>query len=134
MFKDLFWKGSVRYFAAVVVLLGTFFSLSMWIFLLSFFFMKTAESAEPIFISVPKKAFQCGVKTYLYGLIEVSYDTDQNSVADQFTLTRQYKNNPLFYARDANEDGRWEMVFRDIAEDGINGNEEEYLKFLPVEK
>ncbi|NIQ00732.1 MAG: hypothetical protein GWM98_10320, partial [Nitrospinaceae bacterium] len=30
---------------------------------------------------------------------------------------------PLFYAVDEDEDGRWDTVFKDIQEDGINGNE-----------
>lgn len=33
---------------------------------------------------------------------------------------------PLFYAIDINEDGRWDLMFKDIAEDSVNGNEEFY--------
>ncbi|NIQ01238.1 MAG: hypothetical protein GWM98_13235 [Nitrospinaceae bacterium] len=30
---------------------------------------------------------------------------------------------PVFYAVDVNEDGRWDLVFKDVLEDGVNGNE-----------
>lgn len=30
---------------------------------------------------------------------------------------------PLFYAVDVNEDGIWDAIYHDIAEDGVNGNE-----------
>ncbi len=30
---------------------------------------------------------------------------------------------PLFYAVDVNEDGIWDAIYQDIAEDGVNGNE-----------
>lgn len=30
---------------------------------------------------------------------------------------------PLFYAVDFNEDGIWDAIYQDIAEDGVNGNE-----------
>ena len=30
---------------------------------------------------------------------------------------------PLFYAVDFNEDGLWDAIYQDIAEDGVNGNE-----------
>ncbi len=92
------------------------------------------EGSEPILISIPKKSHQCGIKTLLNGLKEIAYDTDQNGVADQFSLLRQGMSQPLFYARDANEDGRWEMVVKDIEEDGVNGNEREYLKVLQAGK
>jgi len=93
-----------------------------------------ARGEEPILISVPEQAHQIEVKPLLNGLIQIAYDTDQNGIADQFTVTRQESIHPLFYARDANEDGSWEIVFKDISEDGINGNEEEYLRILPAGK
>ncbi len=97
-------------------------------------FGDVAEGAEPILISAPEQAYQCGVKSLLNGLTEIAYDTDQNGIADKFTLTRQGITHPLFYAQDANEDGRWEMVVKDIEEDGVNGNEREYLKVLQAGK
>ncbi len=33
---------------------------------------------------------------------------------------------PLFYAVDVNEDGRWDILYKDVLEDGVNGNEEFY--------
>jgi hypothetical protein len=33
---------------------------------------------------------------------------------------------PLFYAVDVNEDGRWDVMYKDVEEDGVNGNEEFY--------
>ncbi len=33
---------------------------------------------------------------------------------------------PLFYAVDVNEDGDWDVLYRDVLEDGVNGNEEFY--------
>ena len=30
---------------------------------------------------------------------------------------------PLFYALDIDEDGQWDLMYRDIEEDGVNGNE-----------
>ena len=33
---------------------------------------------------------------------------------------------PLFYAYDFNEDGHFEIIFKDVFEDGVNGNEEYY--------
>ncbi len=45
---------------------------------------------------------------------------------------------PLFYAVDVNEDGRWDVLYQDVLEDGVNGNEEFYdspsgwLGALPV--
>ena len=34
--------------------------------------------------------------------------------------------NPLFYAFDFDEDGRWDIVFKDSLKDGVNGNERFY--------
>ena len=45
---------------------------------------------------------------------------------------------PLFYAVDLNEDGVWDVLYKDVLEDGVNGNEEFYyspsggLDTLPV--
>ena len=45
---------------------------------------------------------------------------------------------PLFYAVDVNEDGVWDVLYKDVLEDGVNGNEEFYyspsggLDALPV--
>ncbi len=33
---------------------------------------------------------------------------------------------PLFYAIDYNEDGMWDLEYKDVMEDGINGNEKLY--------
>ena len=33
---------------------------------------------------------------------------------------------PLFYAVDVNEDGHWDVVYKDVLEDGVNGNEDFY--------
>jgi len=33
---------------------------------------------------------------------------------------------PLFYAVDVNEDGHWDVMYQDVLEDGVNGNEEFY--------
>ena len=33
---------------------------------------------------------------------------------------------PLFYAIDVNEDGAWDILYRDVLRDGVNGNEEFY--------
>ncbi len=33
---------------------------------------------------------------------------------------------PLFYAVDVNEDGAWDVLYKDVLEDGVNGNEELY--------
>jgi len=30
---------------------------------------------------------------------------------------------PLFYAVDVNEDGFWDLIYKDVSEDGVNGNE-----------
>ena len=34
--------------------------------------------------------------------------------------------NPLFYAIDVNEDGLWDVIFKDVSQDGVNGNEQFY--------
>lgn len=114
----------IRYLVVANVLAGILFYVLI--------FSGAVEGTNPINISTPDDSFKCGVKTYLNGLTEIAFDTDQNGIADQFTLTRQYRSQPLFYAQDANEDGNWEMVFKDIAEDGINGNEVEYLRSFPA--
>ncbi len=33
---------------------------------------------------------------------------------------------PLFYAVDVNEDGRWDLIYKDVMQDGVNGNETFY--------
>lgn len=33
---------------------------------------------------------------------------------------------PLFYAIDVDEDGIWDIMYKDVSEDGVNGNEEFY--------
>ncbi len=33
---------------------------------------------------------------------------------------------PLFSAVDVNEDGHWDVMYKDVLEDGVNGNEEFY--------
>jgi hypothetical protein len=33
---------------------------------------------------------------------------------------------PLFYAVDVNEDGAWDVLYQDVLEDGVNGNEKLY--------
>ena len=33
---------------------------------------------------------------------------------------------PLFYAIDVNEDGAWDILYKDVLRDGVNGNEEFY--------
>lgn len=105
-------------------------------------FLIFGEQAQPQERSLPvslEPADQCGVQYLLNGLVETGYDTDQNGVADHFTLSRLQadglpQHQPLFYGTDVDEDGAWEIVFKDIQEDGINGNEEEYWKGLPVGK
>ncbi len=37
-----------------------------------------------------------------------------------YYITARY---PLFYAVDVNEDGAWDVLYRDVMEDGVNGNE-----------
>jgi len=34
--------------------------------------------------------------------------------------------NPIFYALDLDEDGHWDLMFKDAMEDGVNGNEQFY--------
>ncbi len=34
--------------------------------------------------------------------------------------------NPLFYAIDLDGDGHWDLMYKDVLEDGLNGNEEFY--------
>jgi len=34
--------------------------------------------------------------------------------------------NPLFYAIDLDGNGRWDLIYKDVLEDGLNGNEEFY--------
>lgn len=33
---------------------------------------------------------------------------------------------PLFYVFDVDEDGAWDLMYKDVSEDGINGNEQFY--------
>ena len=33
---------------------------------------------------------------------------------------------PLFYAINVNEDGAWDILYKDVLRDGVNGNEEFY--------
>ncbi len=40
-----------------------------------------------------------------------------------YYITERY---PLFYAVDVNEDGAWDILYRDVLADGVNGNEEFY--------
>ncbi len=40
-----------------------------------------------------------------------------------YYITARY---PLFYAVDVNEDGAWDVLYKDVLEDGVNGNEELY--------
>ena len=37
-----------------------------------------------------------------------------------YYITSRY---PLFYAVDVNEDGHWDVMYKDVLEDGVNGNE-----------
>lgn len=37
-----------------------------------------------------------------------------------YYITARY---PLFYAVDVNEDGVWDVLYKDVLEDGVNGNE-----------
>jgi hypothetical protein len=37
-----------------------------------------------------------------------------------YYITAQY---PMFYAVDVNEDGVWDVLYKDVLEDGVNGNE-----------
>ncbi len=37
-----------------------------------------------------------------------------------YYITARY---PLFYAVDVNEDGAWDVLYKDVLEDGVNGNE-----------
>lgn len=37
-----------------------------------------------------------------------------------YYITARY---PLFYAVDVDEDGVWDMLYKDVLEDGVNGNE-----------
>lgn len=37
-----------------------------------------------------------------------------------YYITARY---PLFYAVDVNEDGHWDVLYKDVMEDGVNGNE-----------
>ena len=109
------------------------------IFLGFLIFGGQAQSQERSFPVSLKPADQCGVQYLLNGLVETGYDTDHNGVADHFTLSRLQtdglpQDQPLFYGADVDEDGAWESVFKDIREDGLNGNEEEYWNFLPAGK
>lgn len=92
-----------------------------------------AEPAEPVKITAPLKSDECGVKYLANGLIETHYDTDHDGKADRYTLTRTGRGgkpwpHPLFYGVDADGDGRWEIVYRDAAEDGVNGDEDIYYE------
>lgn len=40
-----------------------------------------------------------------------------------FYVTQRH---PLLYAIDANEDGLWDVIYKDVSEDGVNGNEQFY--------
>jgi len=33
---------------------------------------------------------------------------------------------PLLYAIDINEDGHWDLIYKDVSQDGVNGNEQFY--------
>lgn len=33
---------------------------------------------------------------------------------------------PLFYVYDVDEDGHWDLIYKDVLEDGVNGNEQFY--------
>jgi len=48
----------------------------------------------------------------------VDYDKDR-----YFYITAS---NPIFYAFDFDEDGHWDLMFKDALEDGVNGNEKFY--------
>lgn len=47
---------------------------------------------------------------------------DSETIHPVFVTTRH----PLFYSGDSNEDGLWDWVYKDVSEDGVNGNEEFY--------
>lgn len=51
-------------------------------------------------------------------VFHVSYDKDSY----YYITTKQ----PLFYAIDINEDGAWDLIYKDEMEDGVNGNEKFY--------
>ncbi|NIQ00544.1 MAG: hypothetical protein GWM98_09230 [Nitrospinaceae bacterium] len=47
-------------------------------------------------------------------------------IFSQYTADRYYyivDPKPLFYAIDLNEDGVWDLIYKDVAADGVNGNE-----------
>jgi|TARA_B100000959_G_scaffold55377_1_gene57741 hypothetical protein len=48
----------------------------------------------------------------------INYGPDRHS----YIVTRK----PLFYGFDVNEDGHWDLLYKDILEDGVNGNEQFY--------
>jgi hypothetical protein len=62
---------------------------------------------------------------------EDTYQMQQNNPENQvffveYTADRHYyiaAKNPLFYGFDVNEDGHWDLVCKDVLEDGVNGNE-----------
>ncbi len=51
-------------------------------------------------------------------VFHVDYPTEQN----YYVVTSR----PLFYALDVNEDGAWDILYKDVLQDGVNGNEEFY--------
>ena len=51
-------------------------------------------------------------------VFHVSYEKDS-----YFYITAKL---PLFYAIDINEDGAWDLLYKDEMEDGVNGNEKFY--------
>jgi len=60
------------------------------------------------------------VSKYFSGkpVFSVEYDNDRMFYVGQ--------SHPLFYAYDFNEDGHFDVLFKDAFEDGVNGNEQYY--------
>jgi hypothetical protein len=63
-------------------------------------------------------------------LSEIAINHTQNLVfhVDYPTVPYYYivSTKPLFYAIDVNEDGAWDILYKDVLQDGVNGNEEFY--------
>jgi hypothetical protein len=63
-------------------------------------------------------------------LSEIAVNHAQNLVFHVDYPTEPYyyiaSTRPLFYAIDVNEDGAWDILYKDVLQDGVNGNEEFY--------
>lgn len=63
-------------------------------------------------------------------IFEVGANFPRNIIffVNQGSYTFYYiaSSHPVFYAADVNEDGMWDLIYKDALEDGVNGNETFY--------